>query len=258
MRIKLHITGYAVAYDNEARKTTRKGLPPLPTRPQGSLYSQQKHAIADGIEYMRTHAKHKPRIFLLTTPGFVDHSQEGKKLSKFLTNFRNNYGLLDYVWVREFTQIGLPHYHFVADVPEFDPVAASLYWSGLHNVQAKNSIRLGTKPNKARRRKFWIENDRMSWYMSKYIGKSVGECEKNAIRKNFRTFAISQELRVKSQPILYNEEIHHTYKGLHLRTFYLDNEYIEEGAQTVFNPHGYDWKWTGHGNCYTGFPKRKT
>jgi hypothetical protein len=255
VKIKLHITGYAVAYDN-IRRPTKSDLPPLPSRPQGSLYSQQKHAVADAVEYMRVFGKHKPRIFVLTTPGFIDHAQEGKKISAFTTNLRNNYGMDSYVWVREFTARGYPHYHFVADIPKFDAVHLSRYWSGLHGVDALNSIRLGTAPRPGRPRKFWIDNQRMSWYMTKYIGKGIGDCEKGALTKSFRTFAISQELKKNSQPLIYESEIHHTFSNQHLRSFYLSEDQIEPNLPTTFNPHIYSWKWTGHGNSYTGFPKR--
>lgn len=99
-------------------------------------------------------------------------------------------------------------------------------------------------------------NQRMSWYMCKYIGKAIGDCEKDSIKRGFRTFAISQNVGLKSQPLIYEAEIHSTFTNEHLRTFYLQESQLEPGLPTTFNPHKYEWKWTGHGNSFTGFPHR--
>lgn len=259
MNIKLHITGYAVAY--EPMRLRKTAEPSRKTgRPQGSLYSQQKHAIADAVEWIRTHCTFKPRIFVATTPGFLDHAKEGKFISKLVHNLKNGWGMINYVWVREFTGNGFPHFHFVADVDQFDAVKLSVTWSRYFGSDAKNSIRVGTKPNG--RRKYWIDNKRMSWYMTKYIGKGVGDTEKNKSgeqKYRFRTFAISQEAREKSQPLTYVAELQHTYRNTLHRSFVLsenDPHYSEAEYPHTFNPHGYRWKWTGNGQTYTGFPKQ--
>lgn len=248
-----------MAYENSRKPhATKSDLPPLPSRPQGSLYSQQKHKIADAIEWMRLNATHKPRIFVCTTPGLIEYAKESHAISSFTTNLRNNYHMVNYCWVRELTKRGYPHYHFIADIPKFDPVHVSKYWSRFFGVEAVNSIRLGTRPTKDGRRKFWVDNQKMSWYMSKYIGKGLSDAEIQLrdSGKRFRTFAISQEATQKSQPLIYESEIHHTWSNTHVRTFTICDEQAEPGVPGTFTPQGYDWKWTGHGHCYTGFPKR--
>lgn len=257
MRVKVHITGYACAYEqSEGKKRTQTPDRVQTGRYQGSLYNQQKHAIADAVEWIRQNSHFKPRIFVATTPGFVDHPKEGSLIKKLVSNLKNGYGMGQYVWVREFTEAGYPHWHFVADIDKFDPVALSLYWSGLFGSDARNSIRCGTKPDKKGKRRFWISGKRMCWYLTKYIGKSIAEAEKGS-RRTFRTFAISEEARRESQPLIYESAITELWTGLHQRTFFLRENQIEPGRPGTVNPHNYRWKWTGHGQTYTGFVKEK-
>jgi hypothetical protein len=257
MRIKLHVTGFAVAYESiTIRKNPDKE--PVKGRYQGSLHSQQKHKIADAVEWMRRNATFKPRIFVATTPGFLDHAKEGAYISKLTHNLRNGYGMKHFVWVRELTGNGYPHFHFVADVDKFDPVELSLYWSGLFGSNAKNSIRCGTKPDKQGRRSYYIHSARMAWYLTKYIGKDIGAPENRAKgqRKGFRTFAVSQECGKASEPLLFHSRIMENYKGMHQREFYLNDDQVEEGLPQLVNPSQFSWRWTGHGNTFIGFDKK--
>lgn len=256
MRIKVHITGFACAYEHigGARPKRDPDKPDLAGRPQGSLYNQQKHAIADAVEWIRQNSKFKPRIFVATTPGFLDHAKEGKFISQLVHNLKNGYGMSNYVWVRELTGNGYPHFHFVADCPQFDAVDLSVYWSGLLGESAKNSIRLGTKPDKTGKRRYWVSGKRMCWYLTKYIGKSIGESERKQ-RRNFRTFAISQEARQKSQPLLYNSVAALNYDNKWDRHFVLNDDQVEEHLPYHINPRHFSWRWTGHGQTHIGFKK---
>jgi hypothetical protein len=255
MRLKVHLTGFACAYEHiGGARPKNPDQKPIPGRWQGSLFNQQKHAIADAVEWIRLNSRYKPRIFVCTSPGFVDHAKEGKLISTFVENFKKTYGMQDYVWVRELTKNGYPHFHFVADVDNFNAVAASKYWSGLFGEENKNSIRCGTAPDKNGRRNFWIKSQRMCWYLTKYIGKSIGEAEKGQ-RKKFRTFAISQNAREKSQPLLYHSQIVQHHDGRHNRIFTLNDEQIEPDLPYTINPNSFGWKWTGHGQTYIGFKK---
>jgi hypothetical protein len=261
MRIKLHMSGMAVAYENiTGARPKNPDRPKLTGRYQGSLFNQQKHAIADAVEWIRQNSKYKPRIFVATSPGFMDHPAEGRFIQKLVHNLKNGYGMTNFVWVRELTQNGYPHYHFVADVKRFDAVRLSLSWSRLFGSEAKNSIRLGTKPGKNGRRKFWIDSKRMCWYLTKYIGKSIGDAEKGALkgqRRKFRTFGISQEARKMSQPLLYDSYAVQNYNGRYSRQFVLNDDQLEPGLPTHINPHAFNWKWTGHGQTYIGFQVEK-
>lgn len=264
MRIKVHLTGFACAYEHiGARpKNNDPDRKPLQGRDQGSLYSQQKHAIADAVEWIRLNSKYKPRIFVATTPGFLPLAKESKAVSAFVHNLRNGYGMNNYTWVREYTKKGFPHFHFVADIDEFDPVKMSLAWSKHFGSDAKNSIRCGTKPDKHGKRNFWIKNSRMCWYLTKYIGKGLGDFEKVEGVRRPRTFAISQEARIKSEPVLYHSYLTENYTGLRDRSFELPSEAIAEYIDndlplppSHINPRHFSWRWTGHGQTHIGFLK---
>jgi hypothetical protein len=270
--IKSHLCGVAVAYEPFTHRRNDENT--RPGRPQGSHYSQQKRQIADACEWIRIHSKYKPRIFVATSPGFTDHANEKNFISKFTHNLRNGYDCQNYVWVREFTQAGFPHFHFVADMPEFNPVDLSLYWSGLFDSEAKNSIRLGTAPNKEGKRIFYLRGGRMCWYMTKYFGKSIGNEERGAIegKRSFRTFGISQQANKESQPLIFEEQIQRmqTYepnkgwgRSFSQRSWTLNEDqaeayYNNEVAPPLFNPKLKRWSWTGHGNTFIGRPKNWT
>jgi hypothetical protein len=268
--IKSHLCGVAVAYEPMTHKRNEENT--RPGRPQGSHYAQQKRQIADACEWIRIHSKFKPRIFVATSPGFTDHANEKNFISRFTHNLRNGHGCENYVWVREFTQAGYPHFHFVADIPEFNPVDLSLYWSGLFNSDAKNSIRLGTAPTKTGKRTYWLKGSRMCWYMTKYLGKAIGNEEAGAIKgkRSFRTFGISQEAGRESAPLLFEEQINtmQTYnasngwgRSFNQRTWTLNEEqkesfYEQEVVPPTFDPKTKRWSWTGHGNTFLGRPKQ--
>lgn len=259
--IKDHLCGVAIAYQPHTHKINE--VNERPGRPQGSLYSQQKRKIADACEWLRVNSTYKPLIFVATSPGFTNHASESGIIKTFTHNLRNGYDCKNYVWVREFTQAGFPHFHFVADMPDINPVDLSLYWSGLFGADAKNSIRLGTAPNAQGKRQFYLKGKRMSWYMTKYLGKSIGHEEEGAIdRRRFRSFAISQALGKASAPLLFGEEIIRSeWGGLHQRQFTLNNEQAEaywekEIPAPTFDTKSKRWSWTGHGNTFIGRPKQ--
>lgn len=260
MRIKVHMTGYAVAYESNQPKKRDPGREPLKGRYQGSLFNQQKHQITDAVEWIRQNSRYKPRIFVATTPGFIDHAAEGNYIQKLVHNLKNGYGMENYVWVRELTKHGYPHWHFVADIDKFDAVRLSRYWSGLFGSGAGNSIRLGTRPDKNGKRRFWIATARTSWYLSKYLGKAIGDCEKprSGQRSAFRTFGISQEAGKRSKPLVYHSRVAELYNGLHQREFYLPSENMDEGLPATVNPLSFSWRWTGHGQTFCGILKEKT
>ena len=252
---KQHISGVAVVYpEKRKRKENEPPKPPNPDRPQGSLYSQQKRKISDAVEYMRRYALYKPRIFVATTPGFLELSKEQTFISKLTNNMRTNYSMKDYVWVRELTGNGFPHYHFVADIPEFDVVRLSITWSKYFGSTAKNSIRLGTKPNpKTGRRKYWIDSPKMSRYLGKYIGKGISNAE---VGKRVRRFNVSSELAKLSEPAFYYTTMRESVTG----KLYPDFEPSEglpdwlEGEGYLQKEH-YRWKKVSDHSIYFGSRK---
>lgn len=240
MIIKQHLSGVAIAYEPRRKRQSDEKLNLPPSRPQGSLYSQQKRAIADGIEYMRRYGKHRPLIFCLTSPGFTDLANEQKLVSRFVNNLRMRHDLEHYVWVRELTGNGYPHFHFVATVPRFDAVKMSLLWSSYFNSEAKNSIRMGTRPGPNGRRTYYVNSARMAYYLSKYIGKNVSG--KKGLIRRVRAFAISEELRELSAPAIYHDEYITLFNNKHERQWTCEQlpDWIE--TEGYLRTERYRWK----------------
>lgn len=273
MIIKSHLCGIAVAFDRFDGENYEESINPagkffnstFTGRPQGSLYSQQKRKIADACEYMRINPVHKPIIFVCTSPGFTDLANERKIISTFTHNLRNGHHCKNYVWVREFTKLGFPHFHFVADMPRFDVVHLSKYWSGLFGVDAVNSIRLGTAPRNGKRC-YYLRGKRMSWYLTKYLGKSIGHCEKGALegKRSFRRFAVSQELAKLSAPQEFKSKMVRVETGRQAMTVHglvPFKEYVrlwQNCTATMTDKEAinkWNWKETGFANTYLGYPK---
>ncbi len=200
-----------------------------PGRIQGSLYGQQKRLIADCVEGMRLyHERYEPVIFCLTSPGYVDRANEPKFLDNFLKAFRRN-GLDNYVWVRESTVLGFPHFHFIAECPfkiekrneayrkiicGRDVVDWSILWSSYFGSDSLNSIRLGAD-HKSGQIKYFVRNQKMSSYLCKYIGKGLGHREKidriSKVEMDERKieFAYRDEIALACQRYgVYNNAVH--------------------------------------------------
>lgn len=192
-----------------------------PGRPNGSLYSRQKRAIADGVEYMRLHAtkERKAVIFCLTSPGLTDQANAPKFISRFIDNMKSNYGMGNYVWVRELTTKGFPHFHFIAEWNTREWFLSkntegltraeelSKYWSSLFGESAGNSIRFGSYP-KHNKRTWYVTSPRQAWYLCKYIGKTFGKAlnsteEPTPKTARYRKFGMSEDLAMVSQPKLF-------------------------------------------------------
>lgn len=258
MLIKVHLSGVAIAYEPHGKPFDGETKFPSAGRVQGSRYNQQKRKIADAVEYMRRCGKYKPVIFVATSPGFIPDDRQ-KGYIKALTHYlRRSCDAQDYVWVRENTKKGFPHYHFIADMPfptsrnDFRTFALEIsrYWSSLFGVYAENSIRFGTKPP---RRKFFIDGPEMAWYMSKYIGKALQE--KNRVRR----YDISRNARQCSEPVTYAPQMQIFYPGTwkHKQVWTADVE-DPDGIPhyQMFDPHKYLWRRCGDHSVFIGVPKR--
>lgn len=254
MKIKQHLCGLAVAYPDRRAGEKLDDRQTI-SRPQGSRYSQQKKLIADSLEYMRRYGQHKPLIFVATSPGFLDLANEQPLISKFTNNLRMTYGVREYVWVRELTENGYPHFHFVCDMPRIeDPVKLSLSWSRYFGSDARNSIRLGTAPDRNGKRQYFINSGRMAFYMSAYFGKCVGDAERRYQRK-IRAFGISQGLRASTSPVILEDQITTDIRGFHQREWQFCEDppdWIESGRKEVAD---YAWKRCGNHSVFVGVPK---
>lgn len=256
MIIKRHLCGVAIAYEPLTRKVKDPERSPSTYRVQGSLYGQQKRAIADAAEYLRIAGQHKPLIFVATSPGFTERADEAGLIKKLTHNLRNSYDCKDYIWVREYTGAGYPHFHFICDMPKFNVQRLTMYWSGLFGSDAKNSIRLGTAPDKNGRRKYYISSQKMCWYLTKYIGKSLSDEEK-ARGKKVRSFAISENARQNSQPVIFSPRIHSDFTNKIYRDYEAEIEDPDGIPHTYrVDPYSYKWRKCGDHEVYIGVQKK--
>jgi len=208
--VKKHYSGLCISYSGTGGGA--KSINPSPTAKNNSRLNRQKRSIHDAVEWMRKNATYKPLIFCLTVPVQSDFTLQNTNVSAFCENLRSSYSAKNYVWVREFTYSGRPHYHFVADTPFLDAVNISRYWSGLFGETNVNSIRLGTNPSKGV--KYFVDSPMMSRYLTKYMGKGIGKDVSN--ERIIRTFGHSVECWRKSQPITYKVEYNETTKVIRL------------------------------------------
>lgn len=189
----VHLGGQAIVYNpgkTQGRKLHAIAGPPLPCREHGSRYSQQRRAVVDACEYMRLNARKEPGraaiILTLTSPGFISNADEPRFVKRFFDNLKKNYDLREYVWVREYTKAGYPHYHCVADwhchrwyfgkhpnTMRMRIADLSLYWSGLFGCSSVNSIWVGSKPDHKGHRLYELRTRRHAWYLTKYLGKDL-------------------------------------------------------------------------------------
>lgn len=290
----------AIAYNNSRSDLERdQELPVLPSRPNGSLFSRQKRQIADACEWLRINQtrKRKALIFVLTSPGFTSLANQPKFISSFTDNMRKNYGLGDYVWVREHTKKGYPHFHFVAHWHPakwfFDTDLSgrteiekiSLYWSSLFDSDSLNSVRLGTYKGK-KRTGFYLTDERHAWYLTKYLGKSIGDGSNDylieagfpfqvnglegvklgAYKKAVRSFGMSENLALFSHPQEFESQYLFSSSVASVQTTTgIQTAEINRFSERVFiGPSGqlsekdlkaYDWQWTGHGETFIGLQK---
>ena len=262
MNISVHLCGTAIAYDSLGGNKNKKVgyLSEIVQRPQGSLVNQQKRSIANAVEWIRLNAKEKPLIFVATSPGFTNVANERSILSTFTHNLRNGHNVSHYVWVRELTRLGYPHFHFVVSKNWFsDPVGLSLYWSGLFGMDAPNSIRLGSKPDSTGKRDFFIKDLAHCRYLTKYLGKGLSHQNQYLVeagfpattyRKTYRQFGISQEARKKSEPKIFtanysfhqSDEMVLTTSGSYVQkpATCIGRSFTNEAGE-IFNPHSYQW-----------------
>jgi hypothetical protein len=110
----------------------------------------------------------------------------------------------------------------------------------------------------------------MCWYLTKYLGKSIGTKEKSEMfKREFRTFAVSRELAKQSLPTEYESKMVRIGArsvqgmggkktvGIDVRVFQqvdqagnVTSTLSEIEAQQTWN-----WRYTGFANTYKGFPK---
>jgi hypothetical protein len=200
----------------------------------------------------------------------------------------------EYVWVREHTKKGFPHFHFIAEwntskwffqeivyqgksMPRI--TAISLYWSGLFGSIANNSVRMGSYHPATQKRTLYVTHSKQCWYLAKYIGKSIGDnghdsylCEAGfpatKYKRAVRSFAISEMLREWSQATLFKATYVNRETGEVIYSI-LQTAGTKVEIDRVFHSWNsgllieltereietYKWRWTGHGETYIGYKR---
>lgn len=260
MNLKVHLSGVAIVYGESVKGSPSLFSKPNKERPNGSLYNRQKRSIRDATEFLRRHQTKDSRamIFCLTSPGFTSLANTPKFISYFCENMKANYGMKDYVWVREFTKRGFPHFHFIAHwnnpkwfFEERRIEKISLYWSRLFDSDAKNSVRLGSFHPVTKKRCFYVTHPKQCHYLAKYIGKNIGESfdylgeagfPSVKYRKSIRSFGMSQNVAEFSQPMLFKDHYEpHGKMEAHRLTVDRENWRVTETLEEV--PAGYTRIW---------------
>jgi len=155
--------------------------------------------IENSMAYMQDNSTNKPLLFVLTCPNGLAYRARDRArgsdglVSKFFRNCTTNFDLNYYVWVREFTKAGLPHWHVCADMPFRDIQKLTAYWSGLWGSTSKVSIRMHAKEKR-------FLSGHLGWlYFSKYLTKEINAIGGD-IKSAGRFYAISQKLKEASAP----------------------------------------------------------
>ena len=127
-------------------------------------------------------------IFLTLT--FPDRIPKGEKinpmLNRFITNMKKTYGLKRFLWTREDTKRGRPHFHILADMPYKSIQKINNAWCHAIGMQSKNAVRL-PKDHKA----VLSDIEKTVKYVTKYITKD----ENNYFKE--RCYSISHDIKVK-------------------------------------------------------------
>lgn len=92
--------------------------------------------------------------------------------SKFLDNFKKTYRLKSYIWTRELTERGRPHFHMICDFPFVPIQTLNDAWNHAKNefdMPSKNSVRLPPDGSIIK------SMDRCIRYVCKYVSKTLGQ-----------------------------------------------------------------------------------
>lgn len=137
--------------------------------------------------------KYKIAFLTLTYP---EKPKKGERINpalhRFITNLRKNYGLNGFIWTRENTKKGVPHFHILCDMP-YQPIQKiNNAWCEAIGMFSKNAVRLPKD-----HRGIIEDIEKTTKYVTKYITKNEKE------RFSERCYGISQN--AKTEPIRLSE-----------------------------------------------------
>lgn len=160
-------------------------------------------------------------IFPTLTLRGGDYSPEKRYnpcINSFLSNLRKNYGLRNYIWVRENTKKGVPHWHFLMDIPYNDIRTINTAWCRAAGFDSKNAVRLPPNHSSVVR-----DIKGVCLYITKYMHKS------KSVYYNERCYSISNAILAQRIELNYGDykEIIETQTGKTLKFDYCQIDYIK-------------------------------
>lgn len=180
--------------------------------------------------------KHNNILFLtLTYPAskFTHNDPEkssNQALKNFLNNLRTNYGLKGYVWVKELTKIGTPHYHMIIDLPYVDIRKLNDIWA--HNAGIVSKCCVRSDPDHGLIVK---TAEQAGFYVCKYITKIRDNCTFDK-----RVYTISNSWQIPPITIqddtMIKDIIDHSqysYQGKYASVLWIGRDYSKQIFQTL-------------------------
>ena len=136
-------------------------------------------------------------VFLTLT--FPEKIEKGVKvnpmLNSFLTNMKKTYGMGNFLWTRENTKKGQPHFHLLADLP-YQPIQKiNSAWCSAIGMYSGCAVRLPEENNS-----IVDEIDKVCRYTTKYLSKTV-EGYKKPAKEYFPERCYSTSYKIKSEPV---------------------------------------------------------
>ena len=179
-------------------------------------------------------------------------STENRDITRFCDKLTRKYPKqFTYVWVREYTKAGFPHYHITATMPRIPIAELNSLWCKCRNFDSANGLSSAKFFNKSTGKYYnkMIINDSLQVvkYISKYItksNKSLTEDQKNylkinGLKSNGRVWSASNFLKKYAKPVFlpsHHSFTHNSYYNPNLNKierdystiYFLDHRRIEK------------------------------
>lgn len=186
-KINLYLNGEITICSNHRRNTENIVRNSSTQRTGYSIKKSTRRNLVSSAFFLFLKKQHNIVFLTLTFPYKVKKGEKiNPALNRFLTNLRKNYGLKNYIWTREDTKKGNPHFHILADIPFVPITKINNAWSKAINNYSPNCVRL---PDKSK--SIVSDIERTCKYVSKYITKD------QKYKFPERCYSISSEIKVK-------------------------------------------------------------
>ena len=192
-RINLHLSGDITITSTHRRNTENIRTISSVTRTGYGIKKSTRRNITASAFFLFVTKKHQIAFLTLTFPEKIKKGVRiNPMLHRFIANMRKNYGMQGFLWTRENTKAGWPHFHLLCDMPYKPIQKINSAWCEAIGMQSKNAVRL------PKNHKGIIEDiEKTSKYVTKYITKNENE------KFSERCYSISHD--IKAEPIRLSE-----------------------------------------------------